>query len=118
MKIQDAKQMYAAQMDTLCAKKRDLAQALKNCEQGGNAANVDRVEISRELSAVDAQYDEVELEPVALPERPSEKEIAAALEKEAQPLLKRKKGFTIAMCIEGKQLATPPFAQTFHRAAM
>ena len=27
----------------------------------------------------------VELEPVALPERPSEKEIAAALEKEAQP---------------------------------
>ena len=59
MKIQDAKQMYAAQMDTLWAKKRDLAQALKNCEQGGNAANVDRVEISRELSAVDAQYDEV-----------------------------------------------------------
>ena len=53
----------------------------------------------------------VELEPVALPERPSEKEIAVALEKEAQPLLKRKKGFTIAMCIEGKQLDSPQFAQ-------
>ena len=60
----------------------------------------------------------VELEPVALPERPSEKEIAAALEKEAQPLLKRKKGFTIAMCIEGKQLESPQFAQIFQRAAV
>ena len=60
----------------------------------------------------------VELEPVALPERPSEKEIAAALEKEAQPLLKRKKGFTIAMCIEGKQLDSPQFAQIFQRAAV
>lgn len=43
-----------------------------------------------------------ELEPVQLPERASEKEIAAALEKEGQQLLKRAKGFTIAMCIEGK----------------
>ena len=60
----------------------------------------------------------VELEPVALPERPPEKEIAAALEKEAQPLLKRKKGFTIAMCIEGKQLDSPQFAQIFQRAAV
>ena len=60
----------------------------------------------------------VELEPVVLPERPSEKEIAAALEKEAQPLLKRKKGFTIAMCIEGKQLDSPQFAQIFQRAAV
>ena len=51
----------------------------------------------------------VELEPVALPERPSEK---------AQPLLKRKKGFTIAMCIEGKQLDSPQFAQIFQRAAV
>ena len=47
---------------------------------------------------------------MALPERPSEKEIAAALEKEAQPLLKRKKGFTIAMCIEGKQLSSEELA--------
>ena len=42
----------------------------------------------------------------------------AALEKEAQPLLKRKKGFTIAMCIEGKQLDSPQFAQIFQRAAV
>ena len=45
MKIQDAKKAYAAQMDTLWTRKRDLSQALKNCQQGG-APNVDRVEIS------------------------------------------------------------------------
>ena len=59
MKIQDAKKAYAAQMDTLWTRKRDLSQALKNCQQGG-APNVDRVEISRELSAVDAQYNEAQ----------------------------------------------------------
>lgn len=60
----------------------------------------------------------VELEPVALPERPSEKEIAAALEKEGQALLKRKKGLTIAMCIEGKQMDSPAFAKLLQRAAV
>ena len=35
MKIQDAKKAYAAQMDTLWTRKRDLSQALKNCQQGG-----------------------------------------------------------------------------------
>lgn len=59
MKIQDAKKAYAAQMDTLWTRKRDLSQALKNCQQGG-APNVDRVEISHELSAVDAQYNEAQ----------------------------------------------------------
>lgn len=44
----------------------------------------------------------IELEPVQLSEKASEKEIAAALEKEGQQLLKRMKGYTIAMCIEGK----------------
>ena len=42
----------------------------------------------------------VELEPVSLPERPSEKEIAAALEKEAQPLLKRKKAINISRLLK------------------
>ena len=59
MIIQDAKKAYAAQMDTLWTRKRDLSQALKNCQQGG-APNVDRVEISREPSAVDAQYNEAQ----------------------------------------------------------
>jgi 23S rRNA (pseudouridine1915-N3)-methyltransferase len=44
----------------------------------------------------------IELEPVQLSEKASEKEIAAALEKEGQQLLKHMKGYTIAMCIEGK----------------
>ena len=38
--------------------------------------------------------------------------------KRKKPLLKRKKGFTIAMCIEGKQLDSPQFAQIFQRAAV
>ncbi len=45
-----------------------------------------------------------ELEPIQLPEKASDKEIAAALEKEGQQLLKRMKGYNIAMCIEGKML--------------
>ena len=59
MKIQDAKKAYAAQMDTLWTRKHALSQTLKNFQQGG-APNVDRVEISRELSAVDAQYNEAQ----------------------------------------------------------
>ena len=59
-----------------------------------------------------------ELEPAALSQNPSEKEIAAALEKEGAELLKRAKGYCIAMCIEGKQLDSPQFAQIFQRAAV
>ncbi len=44
----------------------------------------------------------IEFEPIKLPENASEKEIAAALEKEGQQLLKKAKGYVIAMCIEGK----------------
>lgn len=46
----------------------------------------------------------IELEPVQLSEKASEKEIAAALEKEGQQLIQKSKGFIIAMCIEGKLL--------------
>ena len=45
-----------------------------------------------------------ELEPVQLSEKASEKEIAAALEKEGQQLIKRMKGYDIAMCVEGKMM--------------
>ena len=43
------------------------------------------------------QLQVTELEPVSLPQNPSEKEIAAALEKEGAELLKRAKGFCIAV---------------------
>lgn len=59
-----------------------------------------------------------ELEPVALPEKASEKEIAAALEKEGQQLLKRKKGFCIALCIEGKMLDSVQLSQKLAEAAV
>lgn len=58
-----------------------------------------------------------ELEPAALSQNPSEKEIAAALEKEGAELLKRAKGYCIAMCIEGKQLTSPGLAEKLEQAA-
>ena len=58
-----------------------------------------------------------ELESAALSQNPSEKEIAAALEKEGEELLKRAKGYCIAMCIEGKQLTSPGLAEKLEQAA-
>ena len=60
----------------------------------------------------------VELEPIALPEKPSEKTIAQALEKEGQALLKYRKGWTIALCIEGKQIDSPALARQLQQAAV
>lgn len=60
----------------------------------------------------------VELEPAALPEKASEKEIAAALEKEGQQLLKRMKGYCIAMCIEGKMLDSVQLSRKLESAAV
>lgn len=60
----------------------------------------------------------VELEPTALPEKASEKEIAAALEKEGQQLLKRMKGFCIAMCIEGKMLSSVQLSEKLVQTAV
>lgn len=61
MKIQDAKQMYAAHRNDLWKQRQALAKVLKEQEQGGSlTAAFDRVEISRELSAIDARYDAVD----------------------------------------------------------
>lgn len=60
----------------------------------------------------------IELEPVALPEKASEKEIQAALEKEGQQLLQRKKGYTIAMCIEGKQMDSVQLSEKLMQAGV
>lgn len=59
----------------------------------------------------------VELDPVALPANPSDKEIAQALEKEGQELLKRARGFCVAMCVEGKRLDSPSLAEKIAGAA-
>lgn len=53
-----------------------------------------------------------ELEPVALPNEPSDRQIADALEKEAEMIEKKlaKNALTVAMCIEGKQLSSEELA--------
>lgn len=60
----------------------------------------------------------IELEPVQLSEKASEKEIAAALEKEGQQLIKRMKGFTIAMCIEGKLMDSVSLSEKLQSAGV
>ncbi len=48
-----------------------------------------------------------ELDECRLSDSPSEKEIAAALKKEAEQIKKYAKGMIIPLCIEGKQLSSP-----------
>ncbi len=62
----------------------------------------------------------IELEPVALPQAPSQKQIEDALLKEAVMIEKRiqKNSFTIAMCIEGKQLSSEELSEKLRIAAV
>lgn len=58
MKISDAKQAYSAQLNALWVKKQSLSKILKDQESGGTEIHsFDRVEISRELTEVSAQYE-------------------------------------------------------------
>ncbi len=58
MKICDAKQAYSAQLNALWGKKQSLSKLLKDQESAGTGIHsFDRVEISRELSEVSAQYE-------------------------------------------------------------
>lgn len=61
----------------------------------------------------------IELPPVKLPEEPSEKQIAAALEAEGEKILEKvpKGAFLTAMCIEGKQQSSEALARTLQNAA-
>lgn len=60
MKIRDAKQAYAAHRHELWQKREALAKVLKEQEQHPLTSAFDRVELSRELSLLDAQYDAVD----------------------------------------------------------
>ena len=55
----------------------------------------------------------VELNPVSLPENPSEKEVEAALLKEKEMIFKRipPNAETFALCVEGKQRSSEEFAE-------
>lgn len=57
----------------------------------------------------------IEIEPERLSDNPSESEIEAALKSEAEKIMKKIESgsFTVAMCIEGKQMASEEFAKMF-----
>ena len=75
-------------------------------------------EYAKRLGAY-CRFDLVELPEQRLPERPSQKEIHAALEKEAQAIRARipKGAAVIAMCVEGKLLSSEALARVTPRAA-
>lgn len=56
------------------------------------------------------RFEFTQLPAVRLSDKPSEKEIAKALEQEAAAIRKAAKGTLIALCIEGKQMSSEAFA--------
>ncbi len=67
-----------------------------------------------------AKLDIIELEPVRLPENPSDAQIKDALEKEAQEILRKipSGARSVAMCIEGKQMPSEEIARLLSDAEM
>ena len=59
-----------------------------------------------------------ELEECRLSDAPSEKEISAALKKEAEQIRRYAKGMIIPMCIEGKQFSSPELAEQIASAGV
>ncbi len=57
------------------------------------------------------KFEFTQLPAVRLSEKPSEKEILAALEQEAAAIRKAAKGMLIALCIEGKQMSSEAFSR-------
>ena len=62
----------------------------------------------------------IEPAPVDLPQKPSQAQIDQALRQEAVKIREQIKpgSFTVAMCIEGKQLASRDFAKLFNQKAV
>ena len=60
-----------------------------------------------------------ELEPVKLPDKPSDSEISAALEMEADLVIKNipQNSFVVSLCVEGKPMSSPDFAKTIKNQA-
>lgn len=63
--------------------------------------------------------DILELEPVKLPENPSCSEIASALDKECEMILKKvpTNSKVISLCVEGKGMSSPDFANVVTNSA-
>ncbi len=69
-------------------------------------------EYAKRLSAY-TKLEIIELEPVRLPDKPSNSEIENALSKEAELILKKipQNSAVISLCVEGKELTSPAFAK-------
>ncbi len=67
-----------------------------------------------------SKFSVTELEPVKISESPSEAEITAALESEAEKIIAKipRDSMIIAMCIEGKQFGSEAFAQKINAAGI
>lgn len=59
-----------------------------------------------------------ELDECRLSDQPSDKEIAAALHKEAEQIKRYASGLIVPMCIEGKQLSSPELAERISEAGV
>ena len=59
-----------------------------------------------------------ELDECRLGDDPSDKEIAAALKKEAEQIKRYAKGMIIPMCIEGRQLTSPELSEKITEAGV
>ncbi len=75
-------------------------------------------EYSKRLSAF-CNFEITELEPVKLSLKPSQAEIAAALEKETDMLLAKipQNAYTVALCIEGEQLSSEELSKKMAKTA-
>ncbi len=69
-------------------------------------------EYKKRLSGM-CRVEEIELKEVRLPEDPSESEIKRALSEEAKAILAAvpPRSFTIALCVEGKQMSSPDLSR-------
>lgn len=63
---------------------------------------------------------EIEIKEEKLPASPSDSQISAALEKEAERILEAvpKRSFVVPMCIEGKQMSSEEFSAALDNAAL
>ena len=76
-------------------------------------------EYAKRLSGY-CKFSEVVLKEAKLPDSPSEREIATALDTEAKAILSEipPRAFKIAMCVEGKQLSSEAFAKKISDVSM
>lgn len=76
-------------------------------------------EYAKRLSGY-CKFSEVVLKESKLPDSPSEREVAAALDAEAKNILAEisPRAFKIAMCVEGKQLSSEAFAKKISDVSM